>query len=141
MPVVGSVSRNGSVVARVVGNVDAKTLKAFVAETVSREATLLSTDDHGGYVGLGKDYPHQVVHHGRGEYVVGNVHMQTIDGYWSQLKRQIIGIHHWVSKKHLKRYVDESSWRYNGRQIGEGARVNALLAAVQGRLPYKVLIA
>ena len=128
-------------IARVVGSTDAATLQGFVRESVSPEVSLLSTDDHGGYVGLSKSYPHKVVRHGRGEYVAGAVHTQTIDGYWSQLKRQIIGIHHWVSGKHLSRYVDESSWRYNQRKAGEGDRVNNLLAIVEGRLTYKTLIA
>ena len=129
--VVGAVSRGGDMVARVVSGTNAKTLNSFVRETVSKAATLLSTDDHGGYIGLSKSYPHKVVRHSKGEYVVGSVHTQTIDGYWSQLKRQIIGIHHWVSRKQLSRYVDESSWRYNQRKAGEGDRVNNLLAIVR----------
>jgi hypothetical protein len=73
--------------------------------------------------------------------VSGVIHTQTIDGYWSQLKRQIIGIHHWVSAKHLDQYVAESSWRYNRRSMGEGERVNALVTDSTGRLIYKALIA
>jgi hypothetical protein len=69
-----------------------------------------------------------VVSQGKGGYVSGVIHIQTIDGYWLQLKRQIIGIHHWVSSKHLDRYVAESSWRYNWRGTVEGARVNVLMA-------------
>jgi len=57
------------------------------------------------------------------------------------LKRQIVGIHHFVSPKHLNAYVAESTWRFNLRGMGEGARVNALLAETGGRLRYKELIA
>ena len=85
-------------------------------------------------------YQHDVVRHAQGEYVAGVIHTQTIDGYWSQLKRQIIGIHHWVSKKHLDRYVAESSWRYNRRGKAEGDRVNHLMADATGRLTYRALI-
>jgi transposase-like protein len=139
-PIIGAVSRNGEVITRVVGNTDAKTLKTFVQEVVSTKATLLATDDHAGYTGLSANYPHKVVQHSAGEYVRDEVHTQTIDGYWSQLKRQIYGIHHWVSIKHLHRYAEESAWRYNRRQSGEGARVNDFLAGVEGRLTYKTLI-
>lgn len=64
-----------------------------------------------------------------------------IEGAWSLLKRQIIGIHHWVSERHLGYYVGEMTWRYNRRGMGEGERVNALVAASSGRLRYRELIA
>jgi hypothetical protein len=139
--VMGAVERKGSVVARVVHGTDAETMEGFVDSAVSPGVKSISTDEHKSYSRLGMKYPHGVVRHGRGEYVSGVIHTQTIDGYWSELKRQIIGIHHWVSAKHLDRYVAESSWRYNRRGIGGGNRVNALLAAAAGRLTYKGLIA
>jgi ISXO2-like transposase domain len=63
-----------------------------------------------------------------------------IEGAWSLFKRQIFGIHHFVSTKHLDRYLDQMCWRYNRREGGEGARVNDLLNSVSGRLTYKALI-
>jgi hypothetical protein len=86
-------------------------------------------------------YPHGVVHHTQKVFVDGISHTQTIDGFWSLLKSQIIGIHHQVSAKHLHRYVAESSWRYNRRQSGEANRVNNLMADATGHLTYKALIA
>jgi transposase-like protein len=139
--VIGAVERGGDVVARVVANVDTETAESFVDETLGDKVTLVSTDESSVYRRVGQKHLHQIVNHGRGEYVSGNAHTGTIDGYWSQLKRQIFGIHHWVSAKHLDRYVAESSWRYNRRQTGEGARVNALLSDATGRLTYKALIA
>lgn len=139
--VMGAIERGGSVVARVVQSTETEEMEAFVDGVVSDKVTTLSTDEHSGYRRLGVKYPHGVVRHGKGEYVSGVIHTQTIDGYWSQLKRQIIGIHHWVSVKHLDRYVAESSWRYNRRGAGEGARVNNLLADATGHLTYKALIA
>lgn len=139
-PVMGAVQRNGGIIARVVSDTRQSTMEAFVKSTVSVQATSVSTDDHKGYQRLGSKYAHGVVRHTKKEYVVGHIHTQTIDGYWSQLKRQIIGIHHWVSKKHLGRYVAESSWRYNLRSRAEGDRVNDLLAASAGHLTYKALI-
>ena len=139
--VVGALERGGDVVAKVVSNTDAATLQGFVRETVSTDVPLLATDEHAGYTGLGKDFTHKFVRHSKGEYVSGNVHTNGIEGFWSQLKRQIVGIHHWVSAKHLDRYVGEASWRFNQRKSGEGNRVNNLLDQVGGRLTYKGLIA
>ena len=82
-----------------------------------------------------------MVRHGAGEYVSGAFHTNSIEGFWSLLKRQIIGIHHFVSPKHLNAYVAESTWRFNLRSMGEGQRANALLADANGRLRYKDLIA
>ncbi len=140
-PVIGAVSRQGDVVAQVSDSVGTKALEQFVDQTVDpAKVRTLSTDEWAGYRRLHMKYPHGVVRHNKGEYVNGDFHTQTIDGYWSQLKRQIIGIHHWVSPKHLNRYVAESSWRHNRRKIGEGSRVNALIADATGRLTYKALI-
>lgn len=139
--VVGAVSRNGEVIARVVERTDTATLDAFVHENVSTDATLVSTDEHSGYRHLGRSYVHGVVRHSAGQYVVGSVHTNTIEGYWSLLKRQIYGIHHWVSPKHLNRYVVESAWRYTRRDSTEGGRVTEFLSSVAGRLRYIDLIA
>ena len=77
-----------------------------------------------------------------GEYVrKGFIHTNGIEGAWSLLKRQIYGIHHWVSGKHLSRYVSEMTWRYNRRSMGEGERLNALISGSDGRLRYEELIA
>jgi len=139
--VAGAVERQGRVVARVVENVKADTLMKFVRETVSPSVELVSTDKWVAYKHLGKEFPHEAVDHAAGEYKRGKAHTNTIEGYWSQLKRQIFGIHHWVSGKHLGRYVDESAWRYNRRDADEAPRFNALLAMTDGRLRYAELIA
>jgi transposase-like protein len=114
-PVIGAVKRKGNVVARVIARTDTKTYDAFVRETVSTEVSLLATDEHSGYRLLGNQYPHRVVRHETGEYVIGAVHTNTIEGFWSMLKRSIIGIHHNVSKKYLPLYVAERSFVYNNR--------------------------
>jgi len=113
--VTGAVSRKGKVVARVIDGTDAQTLQGFVREAVSTKADLLATDEHASYKGLGKDYPHGFVRHSRGEYVVGAVHTQTIDGFWSLIKRGIMGAFHKVSAKYLPLYVAEFEFRYNNR--------------------------
>jgi len=140
-PVVGAVSRDGDVIARVVANVDGDTLKAFVRENVSRSATMVVTDTWVGYKGLRPEYRHRTVNHSIGQYVKGDAHTNTIESVWSMLKRQIIGTHHWVSAKHLDRYVGEMAYRLNRREMPKGDRVNNMLARAEGPLPYKVLIA
>jgi transposase-like protein len=141
VPVVGAIERKGAVVARVTKSVDGATLKGFVREAVSPQASVLVTDEWVGYRGLGAQYAHEVIKHTAGEYVRDWVHTNTIEGFWSQFKRQIFGIHHWVSEKHLDQYVGEATWRYNRRESEEGARVNSMLAATDGkRLRYNDLI-
>jgi len=113
--VVGAVQRKGNVVARVIRATDASTLQGFVREAVSTKVDLLATDEHSSYMGL-TDFPHEFVRHGRSEYVVGAVHTQTIDGFWSLIKRGIMGTFHKVSAKYLPLYVAEFEWRYNNRK-------------------------
>jgi len=139
--VAGAIQRDGDVVTRVVENVKADTLMQFVRETVAPNVDLIVTDKWVGYKHLGKEFPHVAVDHAAGEYVTGISHTNSIEGYWSQLKRQIFGIHHFVSGKHLFRYTDESSWRFNQRESEEGVRFNDFLGKTDGRLKYQDLIA
>jgi transposase-like protein len=124
--VVGAVSRKGNVVARVVENVRASTLTEFVRESVSTKVSLLCTDQWVGYKHLDKEFPHATVDHARGQYVVGAVHTQTIEGFWSLIKRGMIGTFHKVSHKYLPLYVAEFQFRYNNREnadiFGEALR-------------------
>lgn len=113
--VVGAVSRKGNVVARVIENVQAATLEGFIHEAVSTKVSLLCTDKWGGYKHLGKEYPHEAIDHAKGEYVVGAVHTQTIEGFWSLMKRGVVGTFHKVSKKYLPLYIAEFEFRYNHR--------------------------
>lgn len=82
------------------------------------------------------------MNHSKGEYVRYYVlHTNSIESVWALLQRQIYGIHHWVSPKHLSRYTDEMTWRYNRRDQGVTERMNGLFGCVDGRLTYKELIA
>ena len=114
-PVVGAVSRKGKVIARVIEDADTRTLTQFIRETISHRVSLISTDDHGAYRYLGREFPHGMVNHSGGEYVVGAIHTNTIEGFWSMVKRGIIGTFHKVSKKYLPLYVNEFEFRYNNR--------------------------
>jgi IS1 family transposase len=114
--VAGAVSRKGNVVARVIGNVRASTLTEFVRESVSTKVSLLCTDQWVGYKHLDKEFPHATIDHARGQYVIGAVHTQTIEGFWSLIKRGMVGTFHKVSKKYLPLYVAEFEFRYNNRE-------------------------
>lgn len=114
--VIGAVERRGTVVARVLREANMRTMGHFVRQAISEKVSLVATDEHSGYVGLSPDYPHESVSHGRGEYVRGLVHTQTIDSFWSLLKRGIMGSFHHVSAKYLPLYVAEFEWRYNNRK-------------------------
>src|SRR5665213_203574 len=97
--VAGAVQRKGNVVARVINSVDAGTLTAFVRGAVSEKVSLICTDTWGGYNKLGFEYPHGRVDHSHGQYVVGAIHTNTIEGFWSIFKRGIVGSFHKVSRK------------------------------------------
>ena len=138
-PVVGMVERGGKINARTVDNVQAHTLTREVVACVKRSANLY-TDEWVGYNGVAKLYKHAMVNHGAGEYVNGDAHTNTLEGFWSLLKRGIIGIYHFVSRKHLQAYVDEFVFRYNTRGNTEGGRINFLLANMGVRTTYRRLV-
>jgi len=115
-PIAGAVSRKGNVVARVIENVRADTLTGFVREAVSHKVSLLCTDQWVGYKHLDGEYPHAVIDQAKGQYVIGAVHTQTIEGFWSILKRGVVGTFHKVSRKYMPLYVAEFQFRYNNRE-------------------------
>ncbi len=115
--VIGAVERQGNVVARVIRNTDTATMEGFVRQAVSERVSLIASDEHSGYRNLSSEFNHQFVRHSRGEYVAGAVHTGTIDGFWSLLKRGIMGTFHKVSAKYLPLYVAEFEFRYNHRNV------------------------
>jgi len=116
LTVVGAVQRKGNVVARVIARADASTLHSFVTQAVSEKVSLSATDENRAYRRIDKRFPHRTVTHSAGQYVDGVVHTQTIDGFWSLIKRGIVGTFHKVSAKYLPLYVAEFEWRYNNRK-------------------------
>jgi IS1 family transposase len=92
------------------------TLTAFVRETVSHKVSLLCTDQYPAYNQLDKDYPHATIDHARGQYVIGAIHTQTIEGFWSIFKRGVVGTFHKMSRKYMPLYVAEFQFRYNNRE-------------------------
>jgi transposase-like protein len=114
----GAVERGGRVVAQHVSTVSMVTLDQRIEEYVL-PAALVFTDEARHYTGLGKKgYQHKRIKHSAKVYVKGDVHTQTIEGFWSLLKRGIIGVYHNVGADYLQSYVNEYAWRYNHRFDG-----------------------
>lgn len=138
-PVLGMLSK-GTVKAFVIESTSAKNIKPLIFQEIKPNATIIS-DEWCAYTGLDKYYDHQVVDHNRKQYVNDcGFTTNAIEGFWSILKRGIIGIYHLVSRKHLQRYVDEFVFRYNSRDISDSIRFNFFLSRINYRLTYKSLI-
>ena len=113
--VVGAVQRQGMVKAQVIKNTKASTVIPLVRSQI-RVGTNVISDEASYYKKLKNfGYGHESVKHKRREYVRGHVYTNTIEGFWSQMKRSINGTYHAVSPKYLQRYVDEFAYRYNAR--------------------------
>ena len=140
--VLGLVERDGELRAKHVDDGKAATLQAEISANVAPGADLM-TDEDRAFKRAANGYAHHTVNHSAGEHVGagGYAHTNTIESVWALLKRQIIGIHHWVSEKHLDRYVQEMTWRWNHRSLGVTDRMNDFFDCVEGRLTYKALIA
>lgn len=137
--VLAMVQRGGQVKTRPVANVTGKTLKNFIREGTAWNSCII-TDDNQAYNGIGKDYlgGHHTVCHSAKEYVRGDVHSNTIEGFFSIVKRGLNGIYHSVSKEHLHRYMAEFEFRYNYRDLEDGERTIAAIKGAEGkRLTYK----
>jgi transposase-like protein len=141
-PVFAVVERGGRVRARVIATVTAKTLKTAIRENVD-EAAIVNTDGLPSYNGLRGEFAgHWVVEHRTGEYARGRAHTNTIEGFFSILKRGINGVYHNVSKAHLHRYLAKFEFRYNGRKLNDGEQVVAAIEAAEGkRLMYRASVA
>jgi transposase-like protein len=114
-PVMGMLERNGRLVARVVPDTTSKTLRDNVHEFVLPRS-MIYTDEYQPYRKLGKEgYTHRRVNHSARIYVEGDVHTNSIEGFFGLFKTGVRGVYHSVSKKHLQSYVDEYAFRYNRR--------------------------
>jgi transposase len=115
-PVLGIAKRGGTVSARIIPNAKANTLIPIIKESVL-SYSLVYTDEFVSYDQLKHNrYFHHKVNHAKKEWAKGGIHTNTIEGFWSTLKRGISGVYHSVSRQHLQRYIDEYSFRYNHRK-------------------------
>jgi transposase-like protein len=140
-PAVTLVERNGRARSFHFESVSAANLRSLVRECIEQGANLM-TDDSGLYDGMRDHFgSHDVVKHSAGEYSRREgakiVHTNTVEGYFSILKRGVTGTFHHVSKQHLGRYLDEFDFRYNHRDISDGERSEVAIQGVKGkRLTY-----
>lgn len=131
--VLGMVERSGRVIATTVENVKRATLLPKVTERVLPASTVY-TDELASYNGLGNQgYQHRRIQHSAKVYVSGDIHTNTIEGFWSLVKRGIGGVYHAVSAKHLQSYLNEYAWRYNHRNDPRSKFGLLLLRAAIGR--------
>lgn len=135
----GIIERDGKVVLKYVDGETTRNMVDFVKTHVPKDATIYS-DEAPAYVQLKKTYKHNNVKHSLNIYVEGQVHTNTIENFWSILKRGIYGIYHQVSDKHISRYLDEFAARFNTRSLSPQERFDGFLESSESVLPYKSLI-
>lgn len=136
VPVFGLVQRNSTdiygrfipsrIKAFVMGNVEMLTITKAVRQHVEIGSNLMG-DGFTAYRVLEKQYKLKCVDHGSGWYVDGDCHTNTIEGFWSQLKKGLKGVYHQVSKKHLQKYVDEFVFKYNNRNLDTQEQIECII--------------
>jgi transposase-like protein len=141
IPVFSIAKRGGEVRSQILEEVNSKTVRQPLKDNVDTQSTL-NTDTLPVYNAVGKEFAkHETVDHGAGEYVRGKAHINTAEGYFSQLKRSIDGTHHHVSGKHLDRYLAEFDFRYTTRKEEDGQRTEEAIKRTMGkRLTYKMTV-
>lgn len=136
--VAGIKERNGNVIAKVVPNTSAKVLQGLIGCYVRKETTVY-TDDHSSYVGM--PYDHRSVRHSVREFVNGMAHTNGIESFWALLKRGYYGVYHYMSAKHLDRYINEFANRQNTAHMNTMEFIEATAQRISGRrLTYQELI-
>lgn len=137
-PIFGMISA-GKVYAQVVPNAQKETLLPIINERVRKGSTIV-TDGLSSYDELSDNYIHKVVLHSKRIYCVDGFHTNSIEGFWSHIKRGVLGIYHMVSKKHLPKYCKEFVFRYNTRKISDIERFCQFLQQTTVRLYYGELL-
>jgi len=119
IPVVGFVERDGRVVTKVLENLTSQKLLGMLHKYVKEDRSKIMTDDYRGYRKFDEEVQHLIVTHSEKEYVRGNVHTNTIEGFWSIIKNGLRGQYHVLSRKYLPFYLAEWSYKYNRRNAKE----------------------
>jgi transposase-like protein len=137
VPVMGILQRDGKARLTIIGK---DSFKDVVRKNVNNDAVVV-TDEHLGFKGLGNEYRgHISVNHSQLEFKTGIYYTNSVEGFFALLKRSIIGIYHQVSPKHLHRYCEETSYRYNTRKIKDVNRFMDAMQKTAGRLTYNKLV-
>ncbi len=138
--VFGMKQRDGIVRAQTVARANRKNILPIIGDSVSPDATIMS-DEFQVYAGLKYEFKnHEVVIHSKKEYVRGNVHTNGIESFWALFKRGYVGTYHWMSRKHLDKYIDEFEYRMNSKGLSDAERFATTFSFVEGRLTYNQLI-
>lgn len=137
--VFGVIERNGKVSLQHIPSAKRKYVNNIINEKVSK-TTNLYTDESKIYNRMKKRYNHHTIKHAEGIYVSSDVYTNTIESFWSTLKRGLHGIYHHMSAKHLSRYLEEFAARYNTRDITCHERIEYFLANANRPLTYQELI-
>jgi transposase-like protein len=137
--VVGLIERNGQVILKHIPAATTENMVGFIRKHAPNGSTIY-TDEHKAYRSLGKIYTHETVNHSIKNYANGKVHTNSIENFWSLLKRGLNGVYHQVSEKHLDRYLNEYASRFNTRKLGTKERFEFFLGKSEGRLTYKALV-
>jgi len=139
--VFGVVERKGEVRVQHIQNARKEVIQPIIIKNVKEFARVI-TDEWYGYQDLkSSSYTHDTIKHALKQYVVGDIHTNTIENFWSNLKRNIFGVYHFTSKKHLQKYLEEVAYRFNNRTIKDSEKFNLVLRHSNvGRLKYKTLI-
>lgn len=138
VPVFGMLQSGGKVIAKVVRDTKAKTLRAEIDKSIKKGSTIYS--DEWSYGDLSRSYRHYFVNHGWGIYGIGAVTTNSIEGFWSILKRGIIGVYHNVSKKHLQKYLNEFTFRYNQRMLSLQELFQKAVYCLNQRVTYNDIV-
>lgn len=140
--VVSLVERGGKARSQVIKRITSANLKKVINDNIEKSATLM-TDDRRQYVHAGRKFArHESVNHSAGEYARGDANTNTVEGFFSILKRGVMGSFHHISEKHLPLYLAEFDFRYNNRNVTDGMRTFTALKFAEGkRLTYKPLVA
>lgn len=138
-PVIGLYEKDGKVITHVAHAVSKKIIEGLIEKHMGAD-TIMVTDASRLYHHVQYSFTHHMVNHANGEYVVNGFHTNGIENFWSVLKRGINGIYHQVSPKHLHRYCNEFSGRYNTRKIADNVRFELTVQNSEGRLKYQELI-
>lgn len=137
-PIFGMIS-DGKVYAQVVPDAQAETLLPIINERVKKGSTVI-TDGLSSYNELSNNYTHKVILHSKQIYCVDGFHTNSIEGFWSHIKRGVLGIYHMVSKKHLPKYCKEFVFRYNTRKLTDVERICQFLQGFTERMYYGELL-
>ena len=113
--VIGAVARGGRVVAELAYDISGRTIRKFLLSNIDKDETILITDEYCSCNVMDDLVERHVIKHTEKKYVDGEVHTNTIEGFWSEVKRAFHGTHHWYSKKWLPLYIQESCFKRNHR--------------------------